>query len=156
MHTQHHDVLIFKTQIMDDRVIISGTTIGSVASYSCDDGYVIDGLSTRICQDQQTWSGSEPQCRSKHSMTLSFIHLFIYSSIHPFTHLYIHPSIYPSIHASMHPPCIYASIHPSIYPSIHASMHPSCIYASIHPSIHPSIFSSFHPFIHPSIHAPIL
>ena len=117
------------------RVIISGTTIGSVASYICDDGYVIDGLNTRICQDQQTWSGSEPQCRSKQSMTLSFVQFCIYSSfhlsIHPFTHLFIHPSIHLSIHPLIHAFTMHLCIHPSIHSSIS-----TFICTSIHPSIY--------------------
>ena len=45
------------------RVIVSGEVIGSIATYDCDDGYTLNGLSTRICRDDQEWSGVAPTCR---------------------------------------------------------------------------------------------
>ena len=49
-------------------VPVSGTidfddiTIGSVASYSCDEGFELVGSTTRTCQSDGTWSGNDPQC----------------------------------------------------------------------------------------------
>ena len=41
----------------------STTTFGSVATYSCDNGYRLSGQSMTICQADGTWSGSEPTCK---------------------------------------------------------------------------------------------
>ena len=38
------------------------TTIGSVATYSCNNGLFISGVSQRICQTDGFWSGSAPTC----------------------------------------------------------------------------------------------
>ena len=35
---------------------------GSEAVYTCDDGYEIEGESTRTCMMDSTWSGEAPQC----------------------------------------------------------------------------------------------
>ena len=37
-------------------------TFGSVATYSCDNGYRLSGQSMTICQADGTWSGSTPTC----------------------------------------------------------------------------------------------
>ena len=37
-------------------------TFGSVATYSCDNGYCLNGQSMTICQADGTWSGSTPTC----------------------------------------------------------------------------------------------
>ena len=41
---------------------LSTTTVGSVASYTCDTGYVLVGPSERVCQSSMTWTGSDPVC----------------------------------------------------------------------------------------------
>ena len=41
------------------------TTEGSVADYSCDEGYDLNGVTQRICQSNNTWSGDVPTCESK-------------------------------------------------------------------------------------------
>ena len=38
------------------------TTIGSVATYSCNNGFLLSGDSQRICQMNGFWSGSAPTC----------------------------------------------------------------------------------------------
>ena len=42
-------------------VEFTGLTPGSEAVYTCDDGYEIEGESTRTCK-MATWSGEAPQC----------------------------------------------------------------------------------------------
>ena len=41
---------------------LTDTTVGSVASYSCDDGYDLVGDMMRVCQSDGMWSGDDPQC----------------------------------------------------------------------------------------------
>ena len=46
------------------RVSLStGVFIGSRATYTCDSGYSLVGVSTRVCQNDGTWSGRAPICR---------------------------------------------------------------------------------------------
>ena len=43
-------------------VCYSGDSVGSVAVYFCDDGYTLEGDTTRECLSNGVWSGSTPQC----------------------------------------------------------------------------------------------
>ena len=47
--------------------------VDTVATYSCDTGYTFNGGSTRTCQSDGTWSGSDPTCTGM-SVSLS-VHL---------------------------------------------------------------------------------
>lgn len=42
---------------------MSGRTFGSRASYTCNHGYHVVGLQSRICQAYGHWSGAEPACK---------------------------------------------------------------------------------------------
>ena len=41
---------------------MDGTEFGSQANYSCDEGYVVSGNSSRVCQADGEWSGNDPNC----------------------------------------------------------------------------------------------
>ena len=43
-------------------VCYSGDSVGSVAVYFCDDGYILEGDSTRECLSSGVWNGTIPQC----------------------------------------------------------------------------------------------
>ena len=43
-------------------VELSGTIFTSVANYSCNEGYILNGTQTRFCTIAETWSGVEPVC----------------------------------------------------------------------------------------------
>ena len=47
------------------RVDQRGNRPGDRASYTCDSGYELVGLSSRICQNNGQWSGDAPTCESK-------------------------------------------------------------------------------------------
>ena len=44
---------------------VEGNAFGSQANYSCSEGYVLNGNSTRMCQADGQWSGSEPTCEGQ-------------------------------------------------------------------------------------------
>lgn len=46
-------------------VRVPGTEFGFAARYSCNVGFTLVGLSTRICQINGKWSGDAPTCRRK-------------------------------------------------------------------------------------------
>ena len=50
------------------RVVLTGTTFGSTATYSCQKGYELVGSSTRRCEANGRWSGVAPVCKSKISV----------------------------------------------------------------------------------------
>ena len=37
----------------------------SIAEYSCNEGYYIDGHQHRACQVNEEWSGGKPQCKGR-------------------------------------------------------------------------------------------
>ena len=41
---------------------LSSTTYNSVVTYTCDEGYTLQGANSRTCQNNEQWSGSVPQC----------------------------------------------------------------------------------------------
>ena len=42
---------------------MTGTTLGSVATYDCNRGYRMFGSHRRTCQSNRFWSGQAPECR---------------------------------------------------------------------------------------------
>ena len=42
-----------------------GTMFGSRALYSCNEGFVLNGVTTRTCEATGIWSDSEPTCERK-------------------------------------------------------------------------------------------
>lgn len=49
--------------IENGQVDVRGTTIGSIARYSCFFGFLLAGNPVRTCRNDGTWSGSAPFCR---------------------------------------------------------------------------------------------
>ena len=39
--------------------------VDTVATYTCDTGYTLNGDSTRTCRSDRLWSGSAPTCQRK-------------------------------------------------------------------------------------------
>ena len=48
------------------------TTYRQTVTYSCDTGYSLAGLSTRMCQATRVWSGSEPTCQGMLLLKLEY------------------------------------------------------------------------------------
>ena len=47
-------------------VTLNGTTVYSIATYSCSQtGYILNETTNRVCQDDGTWSGTVPSCQCK-------------------------------------------------------------------------------------------
>ena len=48
------------------RVNVSdGAVSGAVATYTCDEGFVLDGPDSRRCDNEGMWSGSQPECKGQ-------------------------------------------------------------------------------------------
>ena len=58
--------------IDNGEVDITGTVFDSVATYSCDEDYRLDGDMQRTCLSSGTWSGSEPQCMGMYSNSVKW------------------------------------------------------------------------------------
>ena len=50
---------------LNGNVTFTTTTVGSGANYSCDAGFVLMGLSSRVCVVNGSWSGEAPVCRGE-------------------------------------------------------------------------------------------
>ena len=46
-------------------VTLTGTVEGSVANYTCDEGFLPDESVVRMCGSNGMWSGSTPQCEGE-------------------------------------------------------------------------------------------
>ena len=56
---------------INGRVTTTGTTLSSIATYTCDTGYTLTGDMTRTCQANRDWTGLEPSCNREYSMTIN-------------------------------------------------------------------------------------
>lgn len=46
-------------------VTLTGTSPGSIATYHCNNGFVLNGDQERQCSETGVWSGYEPLCEGK-------------------------------------------------------------------------------------------
>ncbi len=51
--------------ITNGQVELDGRFVGATATYTCINGYILQGDSQRTCQNSGQWSGSEPSCISE-------------------------------------------------------------------------------------------
>ena len=68
---------------MNGLIRIRGTSIGSVAMYACQNGFMLEGDAFRTCQRNGEWSGGEPTCIRESDMTRTFM-----AELHK--HFYLH------------------------------------------------------------------
>ena len=47
-------------------VSVTGTGVGDTATYSCNDGYELNGSGTQTCQSNGDWSELPPTCESEY------------------------------------------------------------------------------------------
>ena len=56
-------------KVLDDisngAVSQTGTTVSSIATYTCNEGFELIGKNKRECLSNGMWSGIEPQCQGK-------------------------------------------------------------------------------------------
>lgn len=48
------------------QVVLTGTTFGSTATYSCNTGFILVGERTRTCQASGEWSGRAATCQREY------------------------------------------------------------------------------------------
>ena len=60
---------------LNGAVSVTGLSPESVANYTCNDGFLLVGISTRICGSDGTWSGVPPECEREFN-TISLTHNF--------------------------------------------------------------------------------
>ena len=53
--------------IENGNVIHTNTTLGGVATYTCDTGFLLIGDNNRTCQADSTWTGTDPTCEGVYS-----------------------------------------------------------------------------------------
>ena len=53
-------------------VMFDSTSEGSVANYSCNFGFRLDGNNQRQCQSTATWSGTVPTCISEYLYSITY------------------------------------------------------------------------------------
>ena len=53
------------TNPSNGEVVVTTVLVGGEARYFCNDGYRLNGVSNRLCQYDENWSGSEPRCERK-------------------------------------------------------------------------------------------
>ena len=53
------------------QVTLESTVFLSVATYSCNEGFILNGDETRTCQSDEQWSGNDPTCERKSSNVMS-------------------------------------------------------------------------------------
>ena len=46
-------------------VDLTGTIAGSTAAYTCNEGFILEGVRFRECVESGKWSGEEPDCTGK-------------------------------------------------------------------------------------------
>ena len=70
--------------LTDGTISYSDPTLGvnSVATHSCDQGYVIAGTSTRTCQTDGRWTGGSSNCASRGEYIISFRYSKVYICFH--------------------------------------------------------------------------
>ena len=75
----HHAAIVSECERLPDiangHVVLSGTSVGSTATYSCATGFELVGKSVRRCRNDGSWSLEEPFCKGLHDL---LIYLFIH------------------------------------------------------------------------------
>ena len=51
--------------IVNGMVATTGDTPGSTATYTCNSGFTLNGDTDRTCQENLTWTGSNPFCEGE-------------------------------------------------------------------------------------------
>lgn len=62
-------------------VVEESTRYPNTITYSCEDGYEIEGPALRSCQANGTWSGNEAETRCKRKCQYSVIFILVYDSL---------------------------------------------------------------------------
>ena len=69
------------TDPSNGQVLLSTTTFRSIATYSCEEGYILIGIPMRECQSNGSWSEEEPSCESKLWLMIPWKEVLSFSSL---------------------------------------------------------------------------
>ena len=62
---------------VNGQIRVRGTSVGSVALYTCNSGFMLEGDAFRTCQGNGEWSGEEPTCIREFDIAMIFMQNFI-------------------------------------------------------------------------------
>ena len=54
-----------QTAPANGQVVVTGTSPGDTATYSCNTGFELEGADTVTCEDDGVWSAEPPACRGE-------------------------------------------------------------------------------------------
>ena len=96
---------------------LSGQNFGTEVTYTCDEGYELEGSRRRTCEARGEWSGELPQCKSTYvsyvTLTRAHAHVRIYvcKCTHTHTHTYIHTHTFTHTYTHIRTHGLIALIH---------------------------------------------
>ena len=102
----------------------SGTSYGSIANYSCDGGYTMNGDANRMCDSDGSWTGDPPKCSKSYS---SFIVVVLWLVDQSLDLVALLSELYrlSSINFVLLPPkyeCIYCDSHFFVHTSLNSQV----------------------------------
>ena len=56
--------------VEDGTLVMPDTIPGTTATFSCNDGFVMSGSTSVVCQNDGSWNGSAPTCRGDYNITI--------------------------------------------------------------------------------------
>ena len=60
---------------------MTGDTFGATATYTCDTGFTLNGMASRICQADGSWTDPVPVCEGE---DVTFFSLYALSTTHTY------------------------------------------------------------------------
>ena len=68
-------ILCAHFELENGYISLNAVTEGGVASFVCQEGFILKGNETLTCEQSGQWSGDVPKCISEYTQANSFLHL---------------------------------------------------------------------------------